>query len=550
MRFRAVFVAAIVAALALATLGFGAGSTPAAAADASARTSSAPPKRVVIIVIDQLSREVVRKYHMPNVRRLMRSGADSPRGYLGHLSSVTAVTHNVITSGLLPKHMGWVSEAYRDVDGIFAETTPDHRMWSAWSFTDDQVFELQSAYPKLADYLKAKWPGRTVATFSPKDYPGYEMGGEASDINVTMSGADYDCDGDGEDSWRGPDGINVPGYLSSPVCGRWYVDASDDLEYDTGLPPAWIDPIAGNKYVVGFDPAHQGGDVWATDAALTTMHHERNWSGIFLTLPGVDNAGHAWGPFIDPGGPVPMTHMARAAKVADQQVGRVMDYLRDAHLQKETLVVLTSDHGGVPAKHFHGVNKPGWSDNAWSYGYSNNDGEYNDPQPALKPLIATGNVEWINSGTQENVWLRDRSPAKMREAAKIMARLPDTSAIWMRKGNRYQLATKVQRDRMTVPEYRWFREHAQELMNTMAADNGPDLVATLIDNTTYTVAGDHGGPQRRAQRIPIVFAGARIGSRDLRGAVRSVDIMPTILREMRLPASHRMDGRAYRLPHK
>ena len=41
----------------------------------------------------------------------MADGVDTPRGYLGHTGSVTVVTHNVITSGQLPKHMGWTARA-------------------------------------------------------------------------------------------------------------------------------------------------------------------------------------------------------------------------------------------------------------------------------------------------------------------------------------------------------------------------------------------------------------------------------------------------------
>jgi len=64
-----------------------------------------PPKptKVVIIVVDALSKEIVDKYKMKNVRHLMSRYVDTPNGYLGHTGSVTVVTHNVITSGLLPK---------------------------------------------------------------------------------------------------------------------------------------------------------------------------------------------------------------------------------------------------------------------------------------------------------------------------------------------------------------------------------------------------------------------------------------------------------------
>jgi arylsulfatase A-like enzyme len=97
-------------------------------------------------------------------------------------------------------------------------------------------------------------------------------------------------------------------------------------------------------------------------------------------------------------------------------------------------------------------------------------------------------------------------------------------------------------------ERRWFAHRAQELVDTEAAPYGPDLIATLPDETTYSVAGDHGGIQRAAQLIPIVFAGAGLSGRDLRAPVRSVDIMPTVLRAMGIHPTHPMDGIAYPLP--
>ena len=97
-------------------------------------------------------------------------------------------------------------------------------------------------------------------------------------------------------------------------------------------------------------------------------------------------------------------------------------------------------------------------------------------------------------------------------------------------------------------ERAWFKRRAQELVDTQAAPYGPDLIATLPDNTTYSVLGDHGGIQRTSQKIPIVFAGANLSGEDLQPAVRSVDIMPTILRAMGITPTFAMDGTAYGLP--
>ena len=360
-----------------------------------------PPKKVVVIVVDALSREIVEKYKMRNVQALMRDGADSPNGYLGHLGSVTVVMHNVLTTGALPKNMGWTDEGYRDVDHVLADQKdPDvvggHDMWLTSNFGAEQMAPLQEAagYPKLADYLHAARPGSEVVAISPKSYAGWGLAGGSTDRMITFSGRSFDCDGvvEGTDNtWRGPAGKNVPAYLSSPQCGRFYVDSDSKEKYDTGISPAWLYPLDKNRYTVGFDKAHEGGDVWAADAAIATMENEKKWSGVFVTLPGVDKAAHMWGSIDDPGGSVPMTHLKASAEVADQQVGKIISYLRTSHQLDDTLVVLTADHGSVPGRHFHGVNADGQGFYNWYYGTLEND-EYLDPQPALQPLVDTGNL--------------------------------------------------------------------------------------------------------------------------------------------------------------
>ena len=45
-----------------------------------------------------------------------------------------------------------------------------------------------------------------------------------------------------------------------------------------------------------------------------------------------------------------------------------------------------------------------------------------------------------------------------------------------------------------------------------------------------------------------MFYGGGTSGKDIYGEVRSVDIMPTILRAMGIEPAYEMDGRAYRLP--
>jgi hypothetical protein len=528
---------------------------------AAADKPPAKPTKVVLIVVDALSKEIVDKYDMQNVQDLMADYVDTPRGYLGHTGSVTVVTHNVITSGLLPKHTGWTTEGYRDVDNVLPDLKPTNAgdnlfITSDWDNTSMFPVMEHYGYPKLADYLDDS--GGTF-TISPKVYAAYAFGGPGSDSIVTFGS--YTC-ADGS-RWRGPVGINVPSYITGTCGSRYYVARGP--VYDTTKLPASMYSVADNRYVVGHDPAHLGGDIWATDAALDVMANE-DWSGIFVTLPGVDKAAHMWGGVYDKG-PTgtngdPTTHLAFAAATADAQVGRIMDALEESGELDNTLVVLTADHGSVAVKdppdgtvtdaHFHGTvcTAVDCGFNNWYYGDVEND-VYLSPQAALQPLVATGNVGFSYSDSSLNVWLRNQSPEKVAEAAAIMAQMPDVTAVYRRDGDRFTRIGPVRYDLMSsTAERNWFNRHAQELVDTQAADYGPDLIATLPDDTTYSVAGDHGGIQRASQIIPIVFAGAGLSSKDVNAPVRSVDIMPTVLEAMGIQATYPMDGVAYHLPTK
>ena len=282
---------------------------------------------------------------------------------------------------------------------------------------------------------------------------------------------------------------------------------------------------------MGHDVDHQGGDIWATDAVLKIMdEQDGDWSGIFVTLPGVDKAAHMWGGVNDPEdmtpGYDPMTHMEYATETADAQVGRIIDALEQNGELDNTLVVLTADHGSVAAAdgHFHGDFEPrnDYGFVNWYYGDALNDDPYLDPQAALLPLIegtddGTGetNIGLSYSDSSLNVWLKDQSSVKVDEAAAIMAGLADVTAVWKRDGDHYVRVSPVRWDLMHGAEKLWFSRKAQELVDTQGADYGPDLIATLPDNTTYSVLGDHGGIQRSSQRIPIVFGGANLSATDL-----------------------------------
>jgi arylsulfatase A-like enzyme len=100
---------------------------------------------------------------------------------------------------------------------------------------------------------------------------------------------------------------------------------------------------------------------------------------------------------------------------------------------------------------------------------------------------------------------------------------------------------------MSWSERRWWLFHGKEIVNTMAAPSGPDVVGLLHDDTTYSVYGDHGGAAEEVQRVPMVFwqQGVRGSSSVL--PFRTPDVLPTILRAMEIPLTHPVDGRGWPL---
>jgi hypothetical protein len=507
-----------------------------------------------MIVLDQLRPEFIKAFDMQNVQSLMAQGTSYKNAYLGHMGSETVVSHNVMTSGQLPKNMGWSDEWYRDVDNVLKNGANQRYVTGSMSAPQFDALITNKGYPKLADYLRSAFPDKTVATIGEKNYAVYSMGGPGSTMRITFGGRVADCDGDStaDVTWRGPaSGTNAPPYIAGPVCNKYYVDADRAINYGTRTTsPAWMYPLEGNRDIPGNDPDHQGGDVWVGNAAVDVMDHE-DWSGLLLTFGGIDKAGHMWGGLNDQArGPGTEAHMANMAKIADQQVGRLMTELRDRDLLDETLVVLTTDHAQQQAKTQYNIDALNRGNLNWYYG-ADADESYLSPQPEMQKLIdgTDDNVEMSMQDTAIRTWLKDRSPAAMERAADVMATLGGVRATYYRVGGHYQLRWQAPQSAFGADEWDWYVDHAQEIVDTEAAAYGPDVIGLLADDTSYGVAGDHGGAQEAVQRIPIIFRGAGVKAGHAPGTpLRSVDILPTVLREMGIAQTHAMDGHGYPLP--
>jgi hypothetical protein len=536
------------------------------------------PSRVVIIVLDQARPDTIDRYDMENVQELQRRGASFPNALVGHMAAETVISHNVITSGQLPKHMGWSNEVYRDSRNLL-NAGPYH-VTSSMGCSQFATLIDDGGYGKLQDYLDARF-GETsaFASIAQKRTSACTAGHTSSavaDGTPTPDPEDiiFQIRGDNVSTlcgsgWRKPEYVGVArdyfGFTND-CADRWWTNQEAGA-YGTGaLSPANIYPLDGNRFVPGFDPAHIGGDNWSADAAIEFIQNEPDWHGLLVSLGGIDKLGHMWGPEDQgeagaaPGSFAEMRHLPFIAKNADEQVGRIVDALEESEMLDDTLIVITADHAAMTGRPFHGVLAPGVSNPAcptggirsdcnWYFGSDSNE-VYRDPSPAVAQLrdALAGNLDFSYQDGHIGAWLKVRSLAKKRQAAAAVLDMPGVIASYHTNAaqNDYRLFGT---NKTRGAERSWFVRHGGELVDTMAEPSGPDVVGLLATDNTYGVIGDHGGHNKLIQNIPMVFYGPGVGSKDPNTEMRLVDVMPTILQTMGVdydPAD--LDGEAVKLP--
>ena len=549
------------------------------------------PSHVVIIVLDQARPDTITRYGMENVQELQRDGESFPNAYVGHMAAETVISHNVITSGQLPKHMGWSNEVYRDTDGVLG-TAGNYYITSSMSCAQFQLLIEHGQYRKIQDYLDSKFgESAAFASITQKRTSACSSGHTSSAADGTQTDPEDiifqirggNVSGACGSGWRRPEYVGVPrAYFgfTDDCSDRWWTFQGAGA-YGTGsMSPANLYPLDGNRFVPGFDSAHIGGDNWSADAAIRFIENEPDWHGMMISLGGIDKLGHMWGPEDQgepgavPGSVEEMRHLPFAAKNADAQVGRIIDALEGKGLLDETLVVVTADHAAQTGQHFNGVLAPGItnplcsdpphdhgtappsngirSDCNWYFG-SDSDEVYLDPSDSVAELRdrlthnGESNLAISYQDSQVGAWLKGTSLGQKREAAAAVLDMPDIVASYYINASQNDYAL-YGTNRMTGAERSWFARHGGELVDTMAAPNGPDVVGLTATDATYGVIGDHGGGNQLVQRIPMVFYGAGVGSKDSNRDMRLVDVMPTILDAMGIAYDEdSVDGEAVKL---
>ena len=192
----------------------------------SAQGAPDRPSRVVIIVLDQARPDTISRYHMKNVQELQRKGTSFPDALVGDMAAETVISHNVITSGLFPKNMGWTNEVYRDTDGVLG-TPGAYHITSSMSCAQFRDLIAHGNYPKLQDYLDSQFgQSSSFGTFTQKrtsactgghTSPAADgTGTDPEDIILQIRGSRRTCNTT-EAQWREPESGNLPAASAAAV---------------------------------------------------------------------------------------------------------------------------------------------------------------------------------------------------------------------------------------------------------------------------------------------------------------------------------------------
>jgi membrane-anchored protein YejM (alkaline phosphatase superfamily) len=276
--------------------------------------------------------------------------------------------------------------------------------------------------------------------------------------------------------------------------------------------------LDGNRFYPGTDEKHLGGDIWVADAALEMMNKNPDWKGMFLTFGAIDKFGHMLG---ETDGETPHSfqtpmHLKEIAKIADQQLGRLLDELVSKKLLDKTLIVQTADHGAQTDTIYLGAGG-GKSESFW-----------------MGRIAKIANVRMAAVDTSIRLWIKNYEVSKKDAIVNHLKEISKVTRIYslVKKENRFEYQEEYNNIKSEPAKFqKWAVTHDLELVNSMANERAPQFVALLADEVGFGKLGDHGGNQENVQRIPLIVVSPGLAPRKEVKPARLFDIRNIINKE-------------------
>ncbi len=501
------------------------------------------PKRMMVLVFDQLRPDLIDRFDMKNFKRLRSEGISYPNAMVGHLSSVTVVSHPVITTGLFPKHLPWQDEFFLDTRGELGKPNQFYSSLDLEPVQYQKLLEPTKAVSLLSRFssLEKNSSENHSYTLGQKQYAVMGLAAPLTGSVITLGGKLKNPLG-----WRPPFGIRVPSFFTEPFLGRFYLDCNPSYGSDTSLYP-----LDGNRFAPGQDPLHAGGDQWVSDGILHIFRNDPEWKSVFATFGSIDKILHILAEHQNETreGWAIENHLTlkETLKRADLALGDILNFLEEKKWLEETVILVTADHGGQANESFHGLTQPGLGTNYLFYANAKNRKNIELPK-SLAPILKNNWVEAISHDSGLRIWTKNLTHIQLSKLATEVSALPGVAEVYTlhKTENRYHYVRTFRSPSLKGKELQWANENNADLVETMATQGAAQIVALLFDKHGYGFLGDHGGAQEWVQRIPLIVHSPNIAPQfhgtELPNKARLVDVNPILSKIMGLSSPTELDG--------
>jgi len=519
-----------------------------------ARSASAP-KLVVLVVVDQMRADYLDRFgpqFTSGLGWLVGNGVLYSNTHHDHAVTSTGPGHATIATGMFPSRHGIVSNDYYDrrarrVTYSFADSTSPilgHPEASGRS-------PANLLREGLADWLKAQSPSSKVFSVAIKDRAAIPLAGKSPDgaywFNfsagnfVTSSYYRTDYPGWVEDfnaSDRSERYCNVEWTRLLPESSYAQSREDDFPAEKTTIGRTFPHLLTGtdgqpdSRYFNRL-PETPFGDELTLEFAVELMRNEglgldENVDLLIVGLSSADYIGHAFGPYSQ--------EVQDYYLRLDLMLAEFFAQVEEIAGTDEYLVVLTSDHGVMPLP-----------EELSRRGMDAGRSPWRDLVGPLRQVIA----EAVDSGLiAEAPRLRDVSgfvldfgqspPPPDREA-----RLRQLVIAKLREHRDLGVAY----DYDVVVAGSGSGEIFDKFTRSVHPDRGADILFAPRERyrfTGETTGTTHGSPYEYDTHIPLVFAGGGLQADRRDGAVRSIDVAPTLASLMRVAAPTDIDGQDLR----
>ncbi|HZS93484.1 MAG TPA: alkaline phosphatase family protein [Chloroflexota bacterium] len=405
---------------------------------------------------------------LPHLDALMARGARFSNVVDGILEAETPAGHTTLSTGSPPSANGILGFNWANDNDRFT-------LFDAATVRSGAIERIMEAahVPTIASLYKDRFPrARVVALSGHKYYAADPLGGPAADTILYYHGDDR--------------GRYVPAYIPGHPPPPGLLTDRELISPTMHLPPGGEDTLVTKLALAAFARMHQ---------RLTLINFpEFDWP-----------LGHVFG------GIANRARVIQRMRAFDRDLGMIERAYRKAGILKQTLFVVTADHGMLPIRR------------------------------TISQQIVTSAVSLAGTtapdiafNTGAYVWLTDPTRSQLVARNILAAHDPGVQAVYYLSdstgGPHYVRAGGSFADADS-------RKADAELVATLIDGREPAVVVLTREGQTFSSPsygwkGDHGGASWQSQHIPLVIAGPGIRQGVVSHPARLEDVAPTVLAAM------------------